>query len=109
MLERSEIVAGLLDQARDKDHLDDGENDIFAQDAEILRAAAELLIRDESPEDAAARREVIARLEEIHAVALDENQLYVFMGMKRFNGLIGQAVKMLKAMGLPEMCGETRG
>lgn len=41
---KAEIIASLLDQARDKDALANGEGDsIFADDAQALREAAELL------------------------------------------------------------------
>ena len=41
---KAEIIASLLDQARDKDALANGEVDsIFADDAQALREAAELL------------------------------------------------------------------
>ncbi len=41
---KAEIIASLLDQARDKDALANGEADsIFADDARALREAAELL------------------------------------------------------------------
>lgn len=43
MLETQKIIDSLLDQARDKDLLDNGEGGIFASDAEVLRTAAELL------------------------------------------------------------------
>ena len=43
MLETQKIIDSLLDQARDKDLLDNGEGGIFASDAEVLRTAAVLL------------------------------------------------------------------
>lgn len=38
-----EIISSLEEQAQDKDLLDNGEGDIFARDAEVLRQAARLL------------------------------------------------------------------
>jgi hypothetical protein len=46
MMKREEIIRSLLDQARDKDHLDDGRGEIFAEDAVVLREAAQLLNMD---------------------------------------------------------------
>ena len=45
---KAEIIASLLDQAQDKDSLGNGEGDnIFAEDAKALRAAAELMKKSE--------------------------------------------------------------
>lgn len=61
---KAEIIASLLDQARDKDALANGEADsIFADDARALREAAELLkpapewvsVEDRLPNDDATR------------------------------------------------------
>lgn len=55
---KAEIIASLLDQARDKDALANGEGDsIFADDAQALREAAELLksVADRLPNDDATR------------------------------------------------------
>lgn len=61
---KAEIIASLLDQARDKDALANGEGDsIFADDAQALREAAELLksvpewvsVEDRLPNDDATR------------------------------------------------------
>lgn len=61
---KAEIIASILDQARDKDALANGEADsIFADDARALREAAELLksvpewvsVADRLPNDDATR------------------------------------------------------
>lgn len=46
MMKREDIIRSLLDQARDKDHLDDGRGEIFAEDAKALREAAQMLNMD---------------------------------------------------------------
>lgn len=46
MAERRAIINSLLDQARDKDLLDNGNGEIFAEDAKMLREAAMLLNMD---------------------------------------------------------------
>ena len=45
-MKREDIIRSLLDQARDKDRLDDGQGEIFAEDATALREAAQLLNMD---------------------------------------------------------------
>ena len=40
---KQEIIASLRDQAQDRDILDNGEGDIFAQDAQALREAVAML------------------------------------------------------------------
>ena len=51
VISRADIVANLLDQARDKDALDNGEGGVFAHDADVLRAAVEMLTVDAIPMD----------------------------------------------------------
>ena len=67
---KAEIIASLLDQARDKDALANGEADsIFADDARALREAAELLkpapewvsVEDRLPNDDATRLAALPR------------------------------------------------
>jgi len=45
-MKREDIIRSLLDQARDKDRLDDGQGEILAEDAAALREAAQLLNMD---------------------------------------------------------------
>lgn len=64
-----EIIQSLLDQAQDRDSLDNGEGGIFANDAQALRAAAVLLnqMRDgdapKQPENGKPRFLTAAELE----------------------------------------------
>lgn len=74
---KAEIISSLLDQARDKDALANGEADsIFADDARALREAAELLksvpewvpVADRLPNDDATRLVVLPG---------DDNKIYM--------------------------------
>lgn len=68
MMEIKEIIAGLLDQARDKDNLAAGDPDsVFKHDADTLRAAIDLIRKLQRTETRECPDYLIKRAKQIQA------------------------------------------
>lgn len=89
---KTEIIASLLDQARDKDALANGEADsIFADDARALREAAELL--KSVPGWVSVDKALPA--EGMHVIGFDIEQvgLSIAVFSSRYKGVFGRNVR----------------